>query len=99
MRRAAIALTFVMPLTCAAQTDAQARMACKQFIERQLHNPSRAKLDWTEGRTGRNSQGLHIVQIRGRAPNAMGAIVLATFECTLRYTAPDDFRLVNLRVY
>ena len=98
MRTAALVAAFIAT-PAFAQTDSQLRYVCKQFIERRLHDPSRASLDWTNGRIGQGKGGLKIVQISGRASNAMGAIVLATFQCTIRYAPPDDFRLVELKTF
>lgn len=82
-----------------AQTTAQLQYACKGFIEQQLNDPRDAQLEWTKGAVSLNKQGLHVVRFRGRAKNQYGALMLATFECTMRYRAPDDFTAVNLRVF
>lgn len=81
-----------------AQSDSQLRYACKQFVEGQLHDPGSADLDWTKGVVYKpDKAGNHVVRFRGRAKNAMGALTLGTFECRIRYTAPDHFQPVSVR--
>jgi hypothetical protein len=79
------------------QTDAQLKYACKQFVEKSLHDPRDAQLEWTRATFGRTNAGDHVVQFRGRAKNAYGALRLSTFQCVIRYSAPDNFRAVSVR--
>lgn len=93
---AAALLTAAMPAI--AQTQEQVRLACKQFIERQLHDPRDADLrEWTKGVVTRRDDGLHVVSFRGRAKNQYGALSLAVFECVIRHKGGDDFTAVSVK--
>ncbi len=84
--------------SAAAQSDSQLRYACKQFVERQLHDPGSADLDWTKGTVYKpDKAGNHVVRFRGRSKNRFGAMVLDTFECRIKYTHPDHFVPVMVR--
>jgi hypothetical protein len=89
-------LILVAP-AAVAQTEAQLKYACKQFVESSLHDPTGAQLEWTKATVSRAKSGDHVVEFRGRAKNAYGALRLSTFQCVIRYSAPDNFRAVSVR--
>lgn len=98
MTRLAVIALALLPATATAQTDSQLRYVCKQFIERQLHDPGSADLEWTKGTVYLpDKTGLHVVRVRGRAKNQFGAMRLTTFECRIKYKAPDHFIPVVVR--
>jgi hypothetical protein len=80
-----------------AQTDVQLRNVCKDFVQRSLHDPSGAYLNWTAGKSSSIGDNLWVVQFPGAAKNQFGAVAPATFECVIQYTHPDQFRAVKVR--
>lgn len=97
--RAVLAAVLCAPFAALGQTDSQLRYACKQFVERSLHDPGGADLsEWSQGQVyqGRKSNEF-VVRFRGRAKNAYGALRLATFECTIVYKHPDHFTPAKVR--
>lgn len=98
-RRLALILLALLAIPAGAQTNDQALLACSNIIEQSLHDPRDARLEWIKGSVSKNKKGLLIVRFPGRAKNQYGALHLATFECTLRYTAPDNFTAEGIRVF
>jgi len=70
-----------------------ARYVCREAIERTLHDPSRADLGnyrlWPAGISETNASHI-LVQPTIRAPNAMGGIVQARFQCTFVILEGDN---------
>jgi hypothetical protein len=99
MRAALLLGTLIVGAHVYAQTPAQPRYVCKDFVERQLHDPRGAKLEWTDGTVARNSDGTWRVQFRGRVRNQMGGMTLSNFECIVRHTGGDNFSAVKVRAF
>tara|TARA_Y100000310_G_C20373166_1_gene664493 strand:+ start:232 stop:603 length:372 start_codon:yes stop_codon:yes gene_type:complete len=86
----------------AAQWEASARVACRDFISERLHDPSSAQ--WGMGSdhwfanwpATANDDGLVRVQPAFRASNALGATVASRWECEAQAT-DAGFSLVSLR--
>jgi hypothetical protein len=89
---------LIFPLCAPAQTTGQLQYVCKSFVERSLNDPRDADLSgWTKATVSKGKDGLYTVHFRGRAKNAYGALMLATFECVVRHTGGDNFSAVRVR--
>lgn len=68
----------------APDPDDALRLACREGIQGDLHDPERADWsglpDWVVNRTGTREA---TVDMRFRAPNAFGGIVLQRYRCTV----------------
>ncbi len=100
MLRISILMLLLWPVATLAQADTTARYACKQFVEQSLDDPGTADLSsWTAGSVEKLKSGVIRVRFRGRARNAFNALRLVTFECQLKYRAPDNWTAVGMRVF
>jgi hypothetical protein len=73
-----------------------ARGACRVFLSRSLNDPDSAKLDpSSRWYAEREKNGTIVVQPRGRAKNAYGAMIYGVWNCVL-VEEGDNLRLLSL---
>lgn len=72
------------------------RYACREFITRQLHDPSKADFDgYTNWPVRRLSNGNYLVTAGFRGANAFGATVISRASCEIQH-ADQSMRLINI---
>lgn len=83
--------------TASAQSESQLQYVCKDFVERLLHDPRDAELNWTKGTVSKTKKPeIYVVRFSGRARNGFGALRRMTFQCIVRYKGGDNFSAVDV---
>lgn len=77
-----------------------ARSACRQFLLEQLHDPDTADVSgWASwpATAPPDQVGTYVVDMRFRARNAFGALVLSHRLCSVTHTHAQGWRLLYIK--
>lgn len=74
----------------------QARPASDISLKRHLNDPDSAQLDWATWPAQERKNGTVLVKITGRAKNAFGAYMLATWRCEAKVKG-SNVRVLSLQ--